>query len=99
MLVVVRMLQWGLVLLVWAVISVEGETQLYHLREAVGLPGSFRYSPDILMCISLRIPFNHVICNFPIDQAFKTRKAASTTSIQKKKKKREVEVNSRVRVG
>jgi len=63
---------------------VEGETQLYHLREAVGLPGSFRYSPDILMCISLRIPFNHVICNFPIDQAFKTRKAASTTSIKKK---------------
>jgi len=53
MLVVVRMLQWGLVLLVWAVISAEEEAQLYHLREAVGLPGSFRYSPDTLIRISL----------------------------------------------
>ena len=49
MLVVARMLPWGLVLLVLAVISVEGEPQLYHLRESVGLPGSFRYSPDTLI--------------------------------------------------
>jgi hypothetical protein len=49
---------------------VEGEAQLYHLRESVGLPGSFRYSPETLMCTPLLISFNHVMSSFPIDQAF-----------------------------
>ena len=39
-------------LLVLAVMSVEEEPQLVHLRESVGLPGSFRHSPDTLICIS-----------------------------------------------